>query len=211
MFSFFFLFFLFFNAFGCPLSLVTILSPSCRLPVAFSALSAPCRSPITSLSPPCRTSIAPLLLLCRFPAALLSLSCRFLSLPVVFGRYATFCLAPSCRSPVALLSFLSFDLLSLFCVASLPPCCRLPFVFLSLPGGLPIASLSLPYCPTWYPVTLLSLACRLHVAFLSPSSRLPVASMLPPCRFLVTGGVTNLQLQPVVATFFQLCGRHQFL
>ena len=86
---------------------------------------------------------------CRFPAALRSLSCRFLSLPVVSCRHANFCVAPSCRSPVALLSFPPVALPSLSPVASLSPSCRLHVVFLPPPCRLPVASLSPPCRPMW--------------------------------------------------------------
>ena len=131
--------------FGPPRSPVAILLPSCRLPVAVLALLAPCCSPVACLLLSCR----PLSLPCRFPAAFLSPSCRFLSTPVVSCRHANFCLAPSCCSPVALLSFPPVALLSLFSVASLSPPCRLPVVFLPPPCRLPVASLSPPCCPMW--------------------------------------------------------------
>ena len=110
------------------------------------------------------------------------LSYPLLLLRVVSCRHATFCVTPSCRTPVALLSFLPVHFLSPFPVAFLSPSCCLPAVFLPLRCCLPVASLSLPCCPTWYPVALLSLACRLPVACLSPSCRLPIASLSPPCR-----------------------------
>ena len=129
--------------------LVASLWPPCRCCGTFSRLSLACRLPVASLSLSCRSPVAPLSLPCRFPAALLSLSCRFLSLPVVSCRHATFCLAPSCPSSVALLSFPPVALLWLFPVASLLPSCRLPVVFLPPPCHLPVASLSLPCRPTW--------------------------------------------------------------
>ena len=210
------------NRFGPPCSHVAVQSPRCCLPVAFLASLAPCCSPVACLSLPCRLPVAslllscccpvaPLLLPCRCPTALLSLSCRFLSPPVISCQHATFCLTPSCRSPVAFLSFIPVALLSLFPVTSLVPSCCLPAVFLSLPCCLVFASVSLPCCPTWYPVALLSLACRLPVACLSPSCCLPVASLSPPgrpvcylslpCCILVASGLPN-KCKTLVFIFF---------
>ena len=120
--------------------------PHCCRPDA--SLSPPSRLPVASLLLSCRSPLAPPLLPCRFPAAFVLLSCRFLLLPVVFCRYAIFCLAPSCGSPAALLSFVPVALLSLFSVATWSPSYRLPVFFLWLPCCLPVASLLLPSCTT---------------------------------------------------------------
>ena len=160
--------------FGPPRSPVAILSPPCRLPVPFLALLAPCRSPVACLSLPCRSPVALLSLPCRFPVAFLPLSCRY---PVASRRFPLFLVAMLLfpwRLPVALLSPSCRSFLSLSCCYFLSPPCRLP-----------VASLSLPCRPMWYPVALLSLACRLPVACLPPSCRHPVAFLSPPCRFPV--------------------------
>ena len=161
---------------------VASLSPPCPFLGTFGPLSLPCCLPVASLWLSCRSPVAFLSLPCHCPAALLSLSCRMLLLPVVFFRHGTFCLAPWCCSPVALLSFHSVTPPSLFPVASLSSPCRLSAVLLLLHCRLPVASLSLSCSPTWYPFALSSRACRLPVACLSPSCRLLVTSLSPPCR-----------------------------
>ena len=179
--------------FGPPRSPVTILSPPCRLPVAFLALLAPCRSPVAYLSLPSRSPVAPLSFPCRFPVAFLPPSCRY---PVASCRFLSFHVAMllfAWRLLVALLSLSCRSFLSLSCRCFLlPPCCP-PFACLSSSCGPLIASLS-PPCrlpvaqrgnlslSCHLPVACLSLACRLPVASLSPPCRLPVASLLLPCR-----------------------------
>ena len=172
------------NRFGSPPSPVAVLSPACCLPVAFPAHLAPCSCPVASVSLLLCSPVAPLSLSCCYPAALLSLSCRFMLLPVVFCCYATFRLATSCRSPIALLLLQPVAFLSLFAAASLRPSCRLRVLFLLLPCCLPVASLSLPCCPTCYPVPLVWLACRLPVAVLLLPYCLLVAPLSSTCRFL---------------------------
>ena len=160
---------------------LALLSPSCRLPVAVLALSAPFRAPVACLSLPCRCPVAPLSLPCRFPvafpAAFLLLSCRFLLLPVVSCRHATFCLAPSCR--LLLLSCRSLLLLSSRYFL-LPPC-RPPVACLSSSCRLPVASLSPPCRLPVAPRGNLSLSCRLPVSCLALACGLPAASLSPPC------------------------------
>ena len=102
-----------------------------------------------------------------------------MSLPVVSCRHANFCLAPSCCSLIAPLSFPPVALLSLFPVASLSTSCRLPVVFLPPPCRLPVASPSPNVVTCRSPVACMSLACRLPAASLSLPCRLPVASLSP--------------------------------
>ena len=128
--------------FGPPRPPVAILSPPCCLPVAVSALSAPCRSPVACLSLPCCCPAAPLSLPCRFPVVFLPpsrrypvASCRFLSFPVAMLLFAW-------RFPVALLSLSCRSLLSLSCRYFLLPPCRPPVACLSSSCRLPVASLT---------------------------------------------------------------------
>ena len=183
------------NRFGPPRSPVAILSPPCRLPVAFLALLAPCRSPVACLLLPCCSPVALLLLPCCFPVAFLPPSCRY---PVASRRFLLFPVAMllfAWRLPVAVLSPFRRSFLSLSCrYCLLPPCrppvaclsssCRPPVASLSPPCRFPVAQCGNLLLSCRLPVACLSLACRLPVATLSPSCRLPVASLSPnvvPC------------------------------
>ena len=173
---------------------VAILLPTCRLPVAFLALLALCRSPVACLLLLCCSSVALLPLPCRFPVAFLPPSCRY---PVASCRFLLFpvgLLIFAWHLPVALLSPFCCSFLWLSAVASLSlpcrrqPCCP-PVVFLLLSCCLscryvlfPVASLS---SPCHHPVAALSPSCHPPVAaLLLPSCRLPVASCRFPAAFL---------------------------
>ena len=180
------------NRFGPPRSPVANLSPPCRLPVAFLALLAPCRSPVACLSLPCRSPVAPQLLPCHFPVAVLPPSCRYPVASYCFLSFPGAMLLFAWRLPIALLSLsCRFFVSPSYRYFLLPPC-RPPVACLPSSCCFSFASLSPPCRFSVAQRGTLSLSCRFLPACLSLASCLLVASLSPPCCLLVAQSVTPL-------------------
>ena len=135
-----------FIRFGSPRSPIAVLSPACRLPVAFLALLVPCRSPFAFLLLPCCSPVAPVSLSFRSPVAVLPPSCPYPVASCCFLSFLVAMLLSAWRLLVALLSLSRRSFRALSCRYFLLPPCRPPVACLLSSCRFSVASLLPPWC-----------------------------------------------------------------